>query len=42
VASLTPDHRAALREQCKRLLPVGPVEITATAWAATSRTTKTG
>jgi len=38
VASLTPDHRAALRDQCRRLLPVGPVEITATAWAATSRT----
>jgi SAM-dependent methyltransferase len=38
VASLTPDHRAALREQCQRLLPADPVEITATAWAATSRT----
>jgi SAM-dependent methyltransferase len=38
VASLTPDHRTALREQCRRLLPAGPVEITATAWAATSRT----
>ncbi len=38
VASLTPDHRAALREQCQRLLPAGPVEITATVWAATSRT----
>jgi SAM-dependent methyltransferase len=38
VASLTPDHRTALRDQCRRLLPVGPVEITATAWAATSRT----
>lgn len=39
VASLTPDHRAALREQCRRLLPsVGPVEITAAAWAASSRT----
>jgi SAM-dependent methyltransferase len=37
VASLTPDHRTALRDQCRRLLPVGPVEITATAWAATSR-----
>ena len=33
VASLTPDRRAALREQCRRLLPAGPVEITATAWA---------
>ena len=38
VASLTPDHRAALREQCRRLLPAGPVEITAVAWAASSRT----
>jgi SAM-dependent methyltransferase len=39
VASLTPDHRTALREQCRRLLPPdGPVDITATAWAATSRT----
>lgn len=38
VASLPPDHRIALREQCRRLLPAGPVEITATAWAATSRT----
>jgi SAM-dependent methyltransferase len=35
VASLTPDRRAALREQCRRLLPAGPVEITATAWAVT-------
>ena len=39
VASLSPDHRTALREQCQRLLPLaGPVDITATAWAATSRT----
>jgi len=38
-ASLSPDHRAALRGQCRRLLPaVGPVEITAIAWAASSRT----
>jgi len=35
VASLTPDQRTALREQCRRLLPAGPVEITAVAWAAT-------
>jgi hypothetical protein len=27
-----------LREQCRRRLPAGPVEISATAWAATSRT----
>lgn len=38
VASLTPDHRAALREQCQRLLPAGPVEVSATAWAALSHT----
>ena len=37
VASLAPDRRAALREQCRQLLPAGPVEISATAWAATSR-----
>ena len=35
VASLTPDGRSALREQCRRHLPAGPVEIGATAWAAT-------
>jgi SAM-dependent methyltransferase len=33
VSALTSDRRAALREQCRRLLPDGPVEITATAWA---------
>ena len=38
VASLSPGHRAALREQCRRWLPARPVEISATAWAATSRT----
>ena len=37
LASLDEDHRAALREQCLRLLPAGPVEVTATAWAAVSR-----
>jgi SAM-dependent methyltransferase len=37
VASLAPDRRAALREQCRLLLPAGPVEISATAWAAVSR-----
>ena len=37
VASLTPDRRAALREQCRRLLPAGPVDITATAWAVSGR-----
>jgi SAM-dependent methyltransferase len=34
VASLAPDRRAALRDQCRRLLPAAPGEITATAWAA--------
>jgi SAM-dependent methyltransferase len=35
VASLTPDRRAELREQCRRQLPAGPFEISATAWAVT-------
>jgi len=38
VAALTPDRRSELRERCRRLLPAGPVEISATAWAATCRT----
>ena len=38
VASLAPGRRAALREQCRRLLPAGPVEITAAAWAVSGRT----
>lgn len=38
VASLAPDRQAALREQCRRLLPAAPVEISATAWAAVSHT----
>jgi SAM-dependent methyltransferase len=37
VASLAPDRRAALREQCRHLLPAGPVEISAAAWAAVGR-----
>ena len=37
VAKLSPGQRAALQEQCRRLLPAGPIEITATAWAATGR-----
>ena len=37
VASLTPDRRAALREQCRHLLPAGAVEVTAAAWAASGR-----
>jgi SAM-dependent methyltransferase len=38
VASLAPERRAALREQCRRLLPAAPFQISATAWAATSVT----
>jgi len=26
-----------LREQCRRLLPTGPIEVTAVAWAVTGR-----
>jgi len=37
VASLTPDRRAALREQCRQLLPAAAVEVTAVAWAASGR-----
>lgn len=38
VASLAPDRRAILRERCQHLLGTGPVEISATAWTAISRT----
>src|SRR5260370_430815 len=37
VASLTPDRRAELRERCRRLLPAGPFDISATTWAVTCR-----
>ena len=37
VASLSPERQSALRDQCRRHLPAGPVEISATAWAATGR-----
>jgi SAM-dependent methyltransferase len=36
VTSLPPDRRSALRDQCRRQLPAGPIEISATAWAATA------
>ena len=36
VASLSPEHLAALRDQCRRLLPAAPGEIAATAWAVTA------
>jgi SAM-dependent methyltransferase len=38
LASLDPERRRALRERCRCLLPSDPVEISATTWAATSRT----
>jgi hypothetical protein len=38
LAALSADRKAALREQCRRLLPAGPFEVSATAWAATCRT----
>jgi SAM-dependent methyltransferase len=38
VAALTPQRRSELRERCRRLLPPGPVDISATAWAVTCRT----
>jgi hypothetical protein len=34
VAGLAGDDRAALREHCRDLLPDGPIEVTAAAWAA--------
>jgi trans-aconitate methyltransferase len=37
VTALAPDRRAALREQCRRLLPTGTIAITAVAWAASGR-----
>ncbi len=38
VASLAPQSAATLRAQCQKLLPAGPVTISATAWTATCRT----
>ena len=37
VTSLPPDRREALRGRCRGLLGPGPIEISATAWAATGR-----
>jgi ubiquinone/menaquinone biosynthesis C-methylase UbiE len=37
VASLAPQAQSDLRERCKQLLPAGPIEITATAWAVRCR-----
>ncbi len=39
LAALPPERRTALREQCRRSLPPGPVEVTATAWAASGHAT---
>jgi SAM-dependent methyltransferase len=36
VAGLSADDRAALREHCRGLLPDGPIEVPAAAWAAVS------
>ncbi|HEX5288850.1 MAG TPA: methyltransferase domain-containing protein [Streptosporangiaceae bacterium] len=36
VAGLSADDRAALREHCRDLLPDGPIEVPAAAWAAVS------
>ncbi len=38
LSSLAPDRRAALREYCRRLLPAGPFDVSATVWTAVSRT----
>jgi hypothetical protein len=37
VAALTQNQRDELREQCRHLLPDGPVEISATAGAVTAQ-----
>ena len=37
VASLNADQRAVLRERCRALLPVGPIEIQASAWTVAGR-----
>jgi SAM-dependent methyltransferase len=37
LTSLPADRRDELRERCRRQLPVGPFEVSATAWAATAR-----
>jgi SAM-dependent methyltransferase len=38
LASLDDDRQLALRELCRSLLPAGPFEVRATAWAVTGRT----
>jgi hypothetical protein len=36
LTSLLADRRDELRERCRRQLPEGPFEVSATAWAATA------
>ena len=38
LASLPPERRSLVRDRCRRRLPAGPVEISATAWTAAART----
>jgi SAM-dependent methyltransferase len=38
VASLAEEDRTALREHCRGLLPGGPIEVSASAWAAAAQT----
>lgn len=38
VTSLAEERRRRLREHCRRMLPAEPVDVSATAWAATCRT----
>jgi SAM-dependent methyltransferase len=37
VAGLAEEHRTALRERCRHLLPAGPVEVSASVWTALCR-----
>ncbi|HEY1916917.1 MAG TPA: methyltransferase domain-containing protein [Streptosporangiaceae bacterium] len=37
VATLTDEHRTALRDRCRHLYPTAPFTITATTWAVTGR-----
>ncbi len=37
LTSLPADRQDELREHCRKQLPEGPFEVTATAWAATVR-----
>jgi hypothetical protein len=37
LASLPADRQDELRERCRRQLPAGPFDVSATAWAATAK-----